>query len=205
MLCCTVERLCLHCAVLRVAPSTHVAESKAQQCIRLWPAEPYNSANPYLSDHYYHPPDHYHHRGRRRLHPPPPAQPHTSSLATGSIATGDEERGGGVCVCVCMYVAYVSVSVRASVSQRATFTNSLFQGGTHHRVDVTQEPEKLVWWQSEQHDDVCVQVCVQSVRQVLPWLPQCHLNPLLSTEKIFFGSPLNDIQTSNGYHHHHGV
>lgn len=49
-----------------------------------------------------------------------------------------------MCVCVCMYVAYVSVSVRASVSQRATFTNSFFQGGTHHRVDVTQEPEKLV-------------------------------------------------------------
>lgn len=118
VLCCTVERLCLHCAVLRVAPSTHVAESKAQQCIRLWPAEPHNSANLYLSDHYYHPPDHHHYRGRRRLHPPPPAQPHTSSLATGSIATGDEERGGGVCVCV--YVCSLCKCIRACICVAAS-------------------------------------------------------------------------------------
>lgn len=92
------ERVCLHCAVLRVAPSTHVAESKAQQCIRLRLAGPCNSAKGYLSDHHYHPHDHHHHR-RRRLRP---SETHTSALATGSIATGDEERGGGVCVYVCV-------------------------------------------------------------------------------------------------------
>lgn len=87
------ERVCLHCAVLRVAPSTHVAESKAQRCVRFCLAGPCNSAWAYLSDHHCHPHDHHHPRRRLR-----PSETHTSALATGSIATGNEERGGGVCV-----------------------------------------------------------------------------------------------------------
>lgn len=100
------ERVCLHCAVLRVAPSTHVAESKAQRCVHRFMHGPGHCnttlglfIKPLLSF------------SQALSSSPSPSSPafvtssitstaHLSALATGSIATGDEARGGGGCMCV---------------------------------------------------------------------------------------------------------
>lgn len=78
-------------------------------------------------DHQHH--HHYHHhRCRRRRRPALPSQPHTSALATGSIATGDEERGGYVCLCGCA-VGFVSESVCVCVCVAARHIHQQFVSG----------------------------------------------------------------------------
>lgn len=92
-------------------------------------------------DHQHH--HHYHHhRCRRRRRPALPSQPHTSALATGSIATGDEERGGYVCLCGCA-VGFVSESVCVCRSKGHSPT-VCFRGTANHRLHVTYRHCRLV-------------------------------------------------------------
>lgn len=60
-------------------------------------------------------------------HQPPSSQPHTSALATGSIATGDKERGGGgLYVGGCARV-WTCICVAAWHQQFATRSNCCYQ------------------------------------------------------------------------------